>query len=106
MLRDSKDSSVKYQLAEEVPFLVISEDLLIQVRRWVDFCAHQEGISQAWIGQVEDKNFVHWLTDSPEQALPAAFSEQAFQRTVLANKIFTFRNHEELISGGLFPLTR
>jgi HD-GYP domain-containing protein (c-di-GMP phosphodiesterase class II) len=106
MLQGSKDSSVKFLLVEEDSSSVITEHLRIRTNRWVNFCAQQEGISQAWIGCVDEKNFVHWLTNSPQDLLPDAFSAQMLRNVVQAKKVFTFCDHEELISGGLFPLIR
>ena len=106
MLRDSKDSSVKFVLAEETPFLVFSEDLLNRIKRWVNFCAQQEGITQAWVGRVDEKNTVHWMTGCPPGILPDMFSAQALTTVIQTKETFTFRNHDELISDGLFPLIR
>ena len=106
MLQGSKDSSVRLRLADGDPFLVISEDLLIRVKRWIQFCAQQDGISQAWIGRVDEKGAVHWMTRDPQDTIPSTFSAQALRHVVETNEIFTFRNHEELISGGVFPLAR
>lgn len=106
MLQGSKDSPVKFELAEGAPFLVISEELLIRVKKWGVFCAQQDGISQAWIGRVDEKNLVHWMIPDPADAIPEAFSTQALQQVIQTKEIFTFRNHEDLISGGLFPLIR
>jgi HD-GYP domain-containing protein (c-di-GMP phosphodiesterase class II) len=66
----------------------------------------QEGITQAWIGRVDEKDSVQWLTGCPPNTLPDNFSDQTLRNVVSTQKIFTFRNHEELISGGLFPLIR
>jgi len=106
MLQGSKDSSVKFLLAEEAPFLVFSEDLLIRSKRWVNFCMQQDGITQAWLGRLDEKDSIHWLTSFSTDVIPENFSAQALRNVVLTKKLSTFRNHEELISGGLFPLMR
>ena len=106
MLPGSKDSSVRFLLTEEPPYLVLSEDLFTRSKRWVNFCVHQDGITKAWIGRVDEKGSIHWLTGCPPNTIPENFSAQTLRSVVLTQEIFTFRNHEELFSGGLFPLIR
>jgi len=91
-------------VAEDLPYLVVSEDLLSRTKKWVNFCVEQEGITHAWIGRVDEKSFVQWMASSPSNALPDAFSQHNIQDIVLTKEILTFRNHDELISGGIFPL--
>jgi HD-GYP domain-containing protein (c-di-GMP phosphodiesterase class II) len=106
MLQGSNDSSVRFVLAEATPFLIITEDLLARLKRWVKFCVEQEGIQQAWIGRVDEKNTIHWMTGWPSEETPDIFSVSALRSVPRTKEIFTFRNHDELISGGLFPLIR
>ena len=104
MLHDSKNSSIRLVVADDLPFLVVSEDLLSRTKKWVQFCVEQEGITHAWIGRVDEKSSVQWMASWPFHTLPGAFSPQNIQDVVLTKEILTFRNHDELISGGLFPL--
>lgn len=104
MLHDPKDSSFKLLVAEDVPFLVISEDLLSRLRRWAKFCVGQEGIAQAWIGRLDEKDSVHWMAGCPSSVVPDIFSSHKLKGLARTKEIFIFRNHNELISSGLFPL--
>ena len=106
MLHDRKDSSIKLLVAEEVPFLVISQDLLTRMKRWVQFCVEQEGITQAWIGRVDGHDSIHWLAGWPSSAVSDVFSPHRLKGLLQTKEIFIFRNHNELISSGLFPLFR
>ena len=106
MLQGSNSASVKFMLAEEHPFLIASADLFARLERWVKFCAEQEGIVQAWIGRIEEKNSVNWMASWPSNDLPVAFPASALKSLARTREIFTFRNHDELLSGGLFPLIR
>jgi len=93
-------------MTEDVPFLAISEDLLTRIKRWLQFCVDQEGIAQAWIGHIDEKNSIHWLASWPASVVPDIFSASTIQDVTRTKEVFTFRNHDELISGGLFPLLR
>jgi len=104
MLHDSQDSSIRLLVAEDVPFLVISEDLLARLKRWVQFCVDQEGITQAWIGRVDKNNSIHWMASWPSSVVPDPFLSPILTDIIGTKEIFTFRNHDELVSGGLFPL--
>src|ERR1044071_6332383 len=104
MRHDSKNSSIKLVVAEEVPFLIISEDIFSRIKRWVQFCVDQEGITHAWIGRVDEKSSIQWIASWPFNTLPDAFFSHNIQDVILTKEILTFRNHDELISGGLFPL--
>src|SRR5215216_49272 len=104
MLQDSKHPPVKLISTETAPVLFFSEDLLMRGKRWVKFCLEQEGITQAWIGILDEKNSIQWLTGCPTDSAPAAFSESALEKAAQTKEICLFRNHDDLISGGLFPL--
>src|SRR5512142_1081337 len=104
MLHDSNNSSIRLVVAEEVPFLVVSEDLLSRIKKWVQFCVDQEGITHAWIGRVDEKSSIQWVASWPFNALQNAFPARNIQDVIQTKEIRTFRNHDELVSGGLFPL--
>lgn len=91
-------------MAEEVPFLIVSEDILSRIKRWVQFCVDQDGITHAWIGRVDEHSSIQWMGGWPFNTLPDAFSVHDIQDVIRTKQILTFRNHDELISGGLFPL--
>src|SRR5512138_3491687 len=104
MLHGSNDSSVRFFVAEETQFLIVSEDLLARLKRWVRFCLEQDGIHQVWIGCLDEKTSIHWAASGPSNEIPDIFPASSLKNVAGTKQIFTFRNHDELISGGLFPL--
>jgi len=104
MFRNSEDSSVKLLLTESIPFLEISDDSLNRIKRWLQFCGEQEGITHAWIGRVDEDHSIHWVADWPSNVVPNKFPATVSQGVVRRRQVFIFQDHEELISGGLFPL--
>lgn len=104
MFRDPEGSSVKLLLTESIPSLEISEDILTRSRKWVKFCVEQGGITQAYIGWLDENRIVHWMPDWPSDRIPRTFSADVLQHVIQKREVFTIPDHEELISGGLFPL--
>ncbi len=104
MLRDSNQPPVKLILTEPAPILFLSEDLLMRVKRWAKFCLEQEGITQAWIGKLDENNSIQWVTGCPADSAPESFPGSALEKVVQTKEIYLFRNHDDLVSGGLFPL--
>ena len=106
MLQDSKRPPVKLVLTETAPVLFFSEDFLMRVKRWAKFCLEQEGITKAWIGRLDEKNSIQWVTGFPADSTPDEFSVSALEEVTQTKEMCLFRNHDDLISGGLFPLRR
>lgn len=104
MFRDPEDSSVRLFVTEEVQFLEISAGSLTRIKKWAQFCVEQDGIAQAWIGQVDDNHFIHWVANWPLDAISPTISEEASKAVINKGEVFTFRDHEELMSGAWFPL--
>src|SRR5215207_2038247 len=104
MFRNSEDSSVRLLLTESIPFLEISDDTLNRIKRWVQFCVEQEGITHAWIGRVDEDHSIRWVADWPSNVVPNKFPGTVSEGVVRTGQVFIFQDHEELISGGLFPL--
>ncbi len=104
MFLDPEDSLVRFIMTEDVPLLDISEDSLARIKKWLQFCVEQEGITQAGIGQVSDDYSIHWIMNCPTGVIPVKISEEISQTVVSKGQVFTFKDHEELVSGALFPL--
>ena len=66
--------------------------------------AKQEGVVHVWLGLMDKKQPIRWLADLPSQAKPLQFSNETIDGVIQTGKAVTFVDHDELISGGLFPL--
>lgn len=104
MFRNSEDSSVKLLLTESIPFLQVSDVTLTRIKKWAQFCVEQEGITHVWIGRVDEDHSIRWVANWPTDSVPNKFSAKVSQGVASTREIFIFQDHEELISGGLFPL--
>jgi response regulator RpfG family c-di-GMP phosphodiesterase len=103
MFRDPEDSSVRLVLTEGVPLLDISEDRLTRIKKWLQFCVEQEGVTQAWLGRVEPDQSIYWVVNYPPETLPIRVTDEILQTVVQTGEVYTFNDHEELISGAVFP---
>src|SRR5512134_328285 len=73
-------------------------------RRWQNLLAKQEGITNVWVGLVGVNLAIHWVESSSPNPLPTQFSDDVLRGVIRMQKMYTFTDHIELISGGLFPL--
>lgn len=81
-------------------------DVSSLAKRWVQTLAKQEGIVQVWFAQVHKDLSLRWVANSSAILMPAQFTPAVLQRVIQQQETFTFADHEERLSGGLFPLTR
>lgn len=81
-------------------------DISVWGQRWVQILAKQKGIIQAWVAQVDESMSLCWVANLSNLSMPAQFTSVVLQRVIQQGKTFTFIDHEELLSGGLFPLTQ
>ena len=100
----SRGQDVDLWLTNHNPELKSSVATLAQGKRWAGICAEQGGVVRAWIGLVDTDRAVRWIAGGNPQTMPPQFSAEVMQRVVEEVVEFTFRDHEELVSGGLFPL--
>lgn len=82
----------------------LSADILALGSNWVRICVEKGGCSQAWFAQVNDEHVVNWIASWPLRINPGIFSKQVVKEATHYGKPYTFQDHTELISGGLFPL--
>jgi hypothetical protein len=75
-------------------------------KHWLRILANQEGITQVWIGQVDVNESIQWIANSSAETLPVQFSTEVLQAVIQHGQSFTFRDHAELFSAGLFPLVQ
>ncbi len=64
----------------------------------------QGEVSQAWIARVDIDSFVQWVAHWPPGPILHSFPYQFVDKVIQYGEPVTFQDHEELISGGLFPL--
>jgi HD-GYP domain-containing protein (c-di-GMP phosphodiesterase class II) len=64
----------------------------------------QGEVSQAWIARVDVDSFVQWVAHWPPGPILRSFPYHYVDRVIQYGEPVTFQDHEELVSGGLFPL--
>jgi HD-GYP domain-containing protein (c-di-GMP phosphodiesterase class II) len=79
-------------------------DAITWGKKWQHLLTKQEGITNAWVGLVDGNRSIHWVENPSPDPMPAQFSDDVSQGVILSQKVYTFTDHIELISGGLFPL--
>lgn len=83
-----------------------SSDIVIWGKRWMRILTDQEGIDQAWLALVDHGSPDEWIAYENFVPVPLQFSFDKVQDVIRHARVFTFSDHRELISGGLFPLSR
>lgn len=107
MISDPRDPQANLPLADSgQPGDALTGGLLIWGRRWLPVFARQTPLTQVWIAQVNEHLGVHWLVTSGSESLPKQFSPRAMETVIRTQHPFTFKNHVELVSGGLFPVVQ
>lgn len=84
----------------------ISADILALGNQLVRTCVEQGGATQAWFGKVDDRQTVHWIAGWPANTPPLQFSSQILDEVIRVGREFTFHDHTELLSGGIFPVQK
>ncbi|HEX5637664.1 MAG TPA: hypothetical protein VFY78_11290, partial [Gammaproteobacteria bacterium] len=91
-------------MTDSISLWGISTESLARIKKWVQFCAEQNGITQAWMGRVDNDCSIHWVANWPSDVLPTKITLDVSQTVINTGQVFTFQDHEEIISGALFPL--
>ena len=73
-------------------------------KRWLELLAKHIGLTHAWIGWVDESRSVRWVADLSPDPIPPQFTDSVLEDVIVQGEVFTFRDHEELTGGGLFPL--
>lgn len=84
----------------------VFRDVSIWGKRYLKILANHKGILQVWLAQVDEISAVRWVTNSPAIPMPVQFTSDVLQAVIQQGKEFTFIDHAELMSGGLFPLAK
>lgn len=82
----------------------VFQDISIWGQRWVQILARQQGIIQAWVAHVDESGSLTWVLNTSDISMPVQFAPDVLQAVIRQGKRFTFIDHMELLSGGLFPL--
>ena len=83
----------------------ISPEIVHLGNRWTRICVEVAGVSQAWMAHVDHDHSVHWIAHWPPDPILHAFPEDVVQNAIHGGKPITFHDHQELIAGGLFPIS-
>ncbi|RPJ28472.1 MAG: HD domain-containing protein [Chloroflexi bacterium] len=82
----------------------ISSDIFAWGKRWARICVEQGEVSQAWVARVDTSNSIQWIAHWPSGPALHSFPLQLVDRVVQYGEPVVFQDHEELISGAVFPL--
>jgi putative nucleotidyltransferase with HDIG domain len=104
MFFDQNDLPADVRPCGKSPVWAPPADLTAWGQYWLGFLADQPGITQAWIAEVDELYAPHWIAQLTSESLLHQFPEDALQGVLRHGRIFTFEDHVELKSGGLFPL--
>ena len=83
----------------------ISSDIFAWGKRWARVCVEQGAVSQAWIARVDADSFVQWVAHWPPGPILHSFPHQLLDKVIQYGEPVTFQDHENLVSGGIFPLS-
>lgn len=104
MVSDFKGLSTAGLSKQADQILRISSDIFAFGKRWARLCVEQGNVAQAWIAHVDADNFVRWIAHWPPGPTLHSFPHQFVDRAIGYGTPVTFEDHQELISGGIFPL--
>ena len=104
MVHDFKDLSTAGLSKQADQIFRISSDIFAWGKHWARICVEQGKVSQAWIARVDADNFIQWIAHWPPDPILHSFPLQLVDRVVQYGVPVTFQDHEELVSGGIFPL--
>jgi GAF domain-containing protein len=93
------------QFKETDQALRTPSDFLALGQDWMRICVEVGGVSQAWIGLLGQDNLVQWNAHWPLGPLLHRFPDDAVEHAISAGEPVTFKDHEELVAGGIFPLS-
>jgi len=104
MQNDSENRPTGLSLSDERSVVGAFPDISRWGNRWAQKLARHKGIIQAWVAQVDENLSLHWVANSSVMPIPVQFTSDVLQGVIRQGKGFTFSDHVELISGGIFPL--
>ncbi len=90
---------------QTVQIFRISSDIFAWGKRWARICVEQGEVSQAWIARVDIDSFVQWIAHWPPGPGLRSFPLPLIDKAIQYGEPVTFQDHEDLVSGGIFPLS-
>jgi HD-GYP domain-containing protein (c-di-GMP phosphodiesterase class II) len=106
MPRNLEGSLVELQLSQTESASKITANILALGNQLVRTCVERGGATQAWFSRVDVKQNVHWIASWPEGTLSSQFSSEAVNDVLTHGRNYTFYDHDELVSGGIFPVKK
>jgi len=82
------------------------QNMLAWGKYWLELLHDHEEITHAWVGLVSGDFTVQWVAELAPGLIPAQFSTEECRDVIARGNAFLFKDHQELISGGLFPFIR
>lgn len=82
----------------------ISSDIVAVGKRCTRICVELGGVSQAWMAQVDQNNAVHWIANWPDAPILHPLPDEFVRKAIQHGEPVTFEDHDELVSGGVFPV--
>ena len=104
MLPNSRGLSIDALSKQTDQALRISSDVTALGKRWTRICVELGGVSQAWMAHVGQDNSVQWIANWPTAPILHPFPSQIIETVIHLGEPVTFQDHDELVSGGVFPL--
>ncbi|PWB74587.1 MAG: hypothetical protein C3F07_07215, partial [Anaerolineales bacterium] len=71
---------------------------------WLEMLQEHEEITQIWIGLVSGGPTFRWIAGTTADPMPARLSGEGLRRVITERGEFVYKDHQELVSGGLFPI--
>lgn len=84
--------------------LRISSDFAALGKRWTKICVELGGVSQAWMAEVDQNKAVRWIANWPAAPILHPFPGRIVESAIQCGEPITFEDHDELVSGGVFPV--
>ncbi|RPI93222.1 MAG: HD domain-containing protein [Chloroflexi bacterium] len=104
MLHDFRGLSTDGLSKQADQIFRISSDIFAWGKHWARICVEQGEVSQAWIARVDADSFIQWIAHWPPGPMLHSFPLHFLERVVQYAVPVTFQDHEDLVSGGVFPL--
>jgi len=97
-------SSAHVLTAKPDQSLNASMDITAWGNLWVRFFAGLAGISQVWVGRVDEDSTVHWVANTPSSTGFHQFPKNTLENVIQFGRVHIYQDHDTLTSNGLFPL--
>jgi len=82
------------------------QDMRAWGKYWLNILQEHEEINHAWIGLRLNADPIQWVAELTPALMPVQFSGEKCRNVLEQGREFVFKDHQELVSGGLFPLVQ